>query len=167
MTSDEIAELEALSQVRMASISQHARRDYLIYKATNALRQAGVGEWRLSFADLRAANVARCAKWHPGGISDWSLSDWMTATCGELGEAANVVKKLNRCRDGLPGNNKTEDELRSMLGDELADTAIYLDLLAAAAGVDLAASIIAKFNAVSVRNGFPDRLPSPPTHQGG
>lgn len=31
-------------------------------------------------------------------IGDWSLSDWMTALTGEVGEAANIVKKLNRHR---------------------------------------------------------------------
>lgn len=112
----------------------------------------------LTFGELRTANIERCKRWHPGGVSDWSLSDWMTATCGELGEAANVVKKLNRERDGLAGNDKSADELRAMLGKELADTAIYLDLLAEAAGVDLAQAITDKFNEVSVRNGFPDRL---------
>jgi NTP pyrophosphatase (non-canonical NTP hydrolase) len=112
----------------------------------------------LTFAALRAANIVRCARWHSGGVESWSLSDWMTATCGELGEAANVVKKLNRVRDGLAGNDKTPEQLREMLGKELADTAIYLDLLAASAGVDLGRAIIDKFNEVSVRNNFPDRL---------
>ena len=62
-------------------------------------------------------------------LSSWSLSDWMTATAGELGEAANIIKKLNRYRDGIPGNSESEEELRSKLADELADVAIALDLL--------------------------------------
>ena len=81
-------------------------------------------------------NRARCES--PNGfnhkLDSWSLSDWMTATLGELGEAANIVKKLNRVRDGIPGNVETEDELWAMLVDELADAAIYLDLLVQAAG---------------------------------
>lgn len=112
----------------------------------------------LAFSVLRHANRERCKRWHPGGVADWSLSDWMTATAGELGEAANVIKKLNRVRDSLPGNKETPEQLREMLGKELADTAIYLDLLAEAAGVDLAQAVVDKFNEVSVRNGFPDRL---------
>lgn len=112
----------------------------------------------LMFSELRRANVRRCSKWHPGGVADWSLSDWFTATAGELGEAGNVIKKLNRVRDGLVGNSHTPEQLRDMLGDELADVAIYLDLLAEAAGVNLAAAVVRKFNAVSERNGFPDRL---------
>lgn len=114
---------------------------------------------RLTFEALRAANIARCKKWHPGGVADWSLSDWMTATAGELGEAANVIKKLNRVRDGLVGNKETLEELQRALAYELADTLIYLDLVAAAAGVDLGRAVIEKFNIVSERNGFSDRLP--------
>ena len=43
---------------------------------------------------------------NPSGFSyefdSWSLSDWMTATMGELGEVAN------RVHDGIPGNKHTE-----------------------------------------------------------
>lgn len=112
----------------------------------------------LTFAELRAVNVSRAGRWHPGGIGDWSLSDWAVAMAGEVGEVCNVVKKLNRERDGLVGNTVAEDELRSALAAELADTLIYLDLLAARAGIDLAAAVVAKFNKVSEKNGFPERL---------
>ena len=117
----------------------------------------------LTFADLRNANVTRCARWHPGGVNDWSLSRWGIATAGELGEACNVVKKLNRHRDGLAGNaaEETETRLLAHLGEELADTVHYLVLFAEAAGIDLELAIIAKFNRVSEKHGFPDRLPLP------
>lgn len=81
-------------------------------------------------------NVARCTAKngfnHP--LDSWSLSDWMVATMGELGEAANVLKKLNRVRDGIPGNSETPEQLKQMFADELADTYIYLDLMCRAAG---------------------------------
>ena len=114
----------------------------------------------LTFAELRNISLARCSRWHPGGLSEWSLSDWFTATTGELGEAANVAKKLNRIRDGAPGNSKEEDEdaLRGMLADEIADTLIYLDILAASEGIDLAAAVASKFNRTSAKVGFPERL---------
>ena len=108
---------------------------------------------------LRQANLRRNELWNPNGLAGWSLSDWMTATCGELGEAANVIKKLNRVRDGMVGNREDAEHLRAALAKELADTAIYMDLLAAAAGVDLAAAIVAKFNEVSDRHGFDIHLP--------
>ena len=75
-------------------------------------------------------NKLRCES--PNGfgkpLNVWSLSDWVTATVGELGEAANIVKKLNRVRDGIRGNTESPDELMSKLADELADVQIYLDL---------------------------------------
>ena len=113
----------------------------------------------MDFATLRAANLSRCARWHSRGLSEWSLSDWFTATMGELGEAANIAKKLNRERDGIAGNTQTADELRAELADEIADVAIYLDILAASEGIDLAEAIARKFNKTSEKVGFPERLP--------
>ena len=52
-------------------------------------------------------------------LESWSLSDWMTAILGELGEAANIAKKLNRVRDGISGNKETEQELLQMAIAEL------------------------------------------------
>jgi NTP pyrophosphatase (non-canonical NTP hydrolase) len=114
----------------------------------------------LSFALLRERSYARALRWHPGGIESWSLSDWACAAAGELGEACNVIKKLNRLRDNLPGNKRGEDgdTLREKLALEIADTVMYLDLLAAAAGIDLEQAVIQKFNRVSIVNDFPERL---------
>lgn len=78
----------------------------------------------------------------------------MTATAGELGESANIIKKLNRVRDGIPGNENTPEELYSMLADEFADVAIYLDLMAQAAGLDLEQIREAKFRKTSLKIGY-------------
>lgn len=106
--------------------------------------------------------VNRMRSEHPTGfnhrLEDWSLSDWMTAVAGELGEAANVVKKLNRVRDGIPGNTQTEAELRAALADELADVFIYLDLLAQRAGVKLQDAVRDKFNRTSAKIGCEIRV---------
>lgn len=106
--------------------------------------------------EFRKRNIARCES--PRGFNhklcSWSMSDWMTATLGELGEAANIVKKLNRVRDGIPGNDKQSKELRAMLEEELADTFIYLDLLAAACGVDLEDAVEMKFAKTSAKIGY-------------
>lgn len=112
----------------------------------------------MNFDRLRKANLSRCARWHPAGIGSWSLSDWAVAAAGEMGEVCNVVKKLNRVRDGLTGNSATADELRQALADELADTLIYIDLMAASTGIDLAEAVRSKFNRVSEKNAFPERL---------
>jgi NTP pyrophosphatase (non-canonical NTP hydrolase) len=87
-------------------------------------------------------------------LNSWSLSDWMTATLGELGEAANIIKKLNRVRDGIPGNKESADQLNEELADEIADAAIYLDLLAQAAGFDLEKIRDAKFAKKSKEIGY-------------
>lgn len=110
----------------------------------------------LTFKRFRAANVARCVKWHPEGIASWSPSDWLTAVTGELGELASLLKMRNRERDGLPGNKFSPTQ--KQIADELADVLTYLDLLAEVLGVDLAAAAVSKFNEVSERVGFPDRL---------
>ena len=111
---------------------------------------------QLTFARFREANVARCIKWHPNGIESWSASDWVAAATGELGEAAGVIKMMNRERDGLPGNKIKPT--KEMLAKELADVITYVDLLAAREGIDLAEALVQKFNEVSERVGFPDRL---------
>lgn len=113
----------------------------------------------LTFDAFRAANVARCLKWHPKGLDSWSTSDWLTAVTGELGELASLLKMRNRERDGLPGNKFSPTD--KQVADELADVLTYLDLLAAVLGVDLGRAAVAKFNEVSERVGFPDRIPAP------
>jgi NTP pyrophosphatase (non-canonical NTP hydrolase) len=110
----------------------------------------------MRFHDFSAANRRRCES--PNGFHHplyaWSLSDWFTAVAGELGEAANVAKKLNRVRDGITSNDKTPDQLRADLADEIADTFIYLDLLAQSQGIDLAGAVISKFNRTSRKIGY-------------
>lgn len=100
-------------------------------------------------------NRERCES--PNGfnhkLSDWNLSEWMTATLGELGEAANIIKKLNRHRDGVK-EEISELELRDMLADELADTYIYLDLLFQAAGINKIQAIEKKFAQTSQKLGY-------------
>jgi NTP pyrophosphatase (non-canonical NTP hydrolase) len=116
----------------------------------------------LTFAEVTAANRGRCERWHPGfpKDEDWSLADWSNAMCGEAGEAANVVKKIRRYECGLRGPlDGHVDELRAKLAHELADIFLYLDLLATKADIDLPAAIVEKFNLVSERQDFPDRLP--------
>jgi NTP pyrophosphatase (non-canonical NTP hydrolase) len=119
----------------------------------------------LTFRLLRTRNVSRAKRWHPGFPDDesWNLADWSNAMCGEAGEAANIVKKLRRIEDDLnsPGDNITAEqaeELRLALEKELADVVCYADLLAAKIGCDLALAVRKKFNEISERQGFPERI---------
>ena len=110
----------------------------------------------LTFGEFSKANLVRCNKWHPEGINSWSSSDWLTALTGELGELASLLKMRNRERDGLPGNKFSPTD--KQVADELADCMTYLDLLSTALGVDLGSATVAKFNEVSERVGFTDRI---------
>lgn len=89
-------------------------------------------------------------------VGDWSLSDWMVALAGEVGEAANIVKKLNRLRDGIPGNGPTEHEgaLVDDLCEEVADIFIYLDLFAHRLGISMMDVVLAKFDKTSAKIGY-------------
>jgi NTP pyrophosphatase (non-canonical NTP hydrolase) len=107
----------------------------------------------LSFATLREANKRRLPEFKnrrgepahsEADGSDWCLAQWCNAVCGELGEAANLIKKIER-------GDMTLDEARDDLADELADVVTYLDLLAFRAGVNLGKAVQSKFNRVSER----------------
>lgn len=59
----------------------------------------------MTFKVFSEINRVRCES--PLGfnhaLTSWSTSDWITAVIGELGEAANIAKKLNRYRGGTAG----------------------------------------------------------------
>lgn len=116
--------------------------------ALRAIERAMPKQRPLTFAALRRANTERLPGFRNrnGDLaharsdgSDWSLNDWLTAVAGELGEAANVLKKVRR-------GDFTLDEARSMLAQEFSDVVIYLDLLAKQAGIDLDAAVVHTFN---------------------
>lgn len=101
---------------------------------------------------LREANVRRCEQvFHP--LHHWTPTDWACAMAGEAGEVCNAVKKLRRLEDGTNTDKdpQTEYEAVKDIGAEIADTIIYLDLLAARLGLDLSVEVEAKFNEVSRR----------------
>lgn len=90
----------------------------------------------LTFAALRAANQARMPMFknakgetqHSG--RDWTPNDWLVATFGEIGEAANLLKKVRR-------GDVTIAEMRPKLAREFSDVVIYLDMLATECSVAL------------------------------
>lgn len=106
----------------------------------------------LDLTTLRAANVKRCEQvFHP--LHRWSPTDWACAVAGEAGEVCNAVKKLRRLHDGTntAKDPQSVEACHAAIADEIADTVIYLDLLAARLGIDLSIAVINKFNAVSHR----------------
>lgn len=106
----------------------------------------------MNLTELREANVRRCEEvFH--SLHSWSPTDWACAMAGEAGEVCNAVKKLRRHEDGTntAKDPQTEWDCRLQIAAEIADTIIYLDLLAARLDIDLASAIRFKFNAVSDR----------------
>ena len=109
--------------------------------------------------ELRIINAKRLERWHGPNTEPWLGVDWSNAMGGECGEAQNVVKKLRRLETGTRAQDQPSfPELQKKLADEIADTIIYADLLASYYGIDLIEAIIRKFNFVSIREGFPERL---------
>lgn len=95
-------------------------------------------------------------------LDSWCLNKWMTALVGEVGEAANKIKKLNRIADGIPGNapEETKEALTEAVSKELADAMIYLDLIAQAAGFDLETIRDQKFDETSRKIGYVEPAPA-------
>ncbi len=101
---------------------------------------------------LRAANIARQKEWDAS--NQISLSYRGNELAGEVGEACNVIKKLERERLGIAGSRDT----KAHLAEELADVIICVDLIAAAEGIDMDAAVRSKFNATSEKVGLRTRL---------
>lgn len=94
----------------------------------------------LTFAEFSRANAQRCGEvFHP--VDAWSPTDWMTCVAGEVGEAANLIKNMNR----------GEDVPLHQVAWELADAVTYIDLLARRLGINLGAALTEEFNLVSLR----------------
>lgn len=105
-----------------------------------------------TYHTLRGANAARQAEWDAGGKI--SLTFRATELAGEVGEACNVAKKLERERLGLAGSRASLQDL----AHELADVVICADLVAMGEGIDLQAAVAEKFNLTSEKVGLATRL---------
>jgi len=98
--------------------------------------------------ELRRANIARDKEWNPDKLL--SLSFRGNELGGEIGEAQNIIKKLEREKLGLIGSRSDPDKL----AEELADGIICIDLIAMEFGIDLVDAIIKKFNKTSSERGL-------------
>lgn len=115
----------------------------------------------LTFDTLRGINASRSKRWHPDGLNEWSVNDWLTAFGGEAGEALNKGKKHRRILSKMRQHGNVPTSLREaedQIMEELADAVIYADLVATRLGRKLSDAIVVKFNAISEREGFPERL---------
>lgn len=108
-------------------------------------------------ARLREMNLNRLPRFGHGRIDDvgaWGAMQWGCALAGETGELCNVLKKYDRQMPTDP----SRDDLSIEIAAEIADVAIYLDLLASYFAFDMRRLITTKFNRTSAKFGFPERL---------
>jgi len=106
----------------------------------------------LKFEELRKANSERQQLWDTK--SQINLAFRGNELAGEVGEACNIIKKLERERMGIRGSRATQDQL----AEELADVIICVDLICMGLGIDLGKAVADKFNATSDKMGFEVKL---------
>lgn len=123
--------------------------------------------FELTFSALRDACIARAPTFRNAkgelSNSDWTPSDKIVSIVGELGECANIIKKVRR------GDFELEDRpaefkgctVREAIAKELADTVTYIDHLAAKYDIDLGQAVFEKFNEISRRVGSPIMMVGP------
>ena len=90
--------------------------------------------------DARSRESFRSAGWNP--------LEWAGALAGEVGELANLLKKMRR----------GETVNMADVADEIGDVLPYLAHVATACGLDLEQCVTRKWNRVSVRVGSDRRL---------
>jgi NTP pyrophosphatase (non-canonical NTP hydrolase)/uncharacterized coiled-coil DUF342 family protein len=111
----------------------------------------------LSVREMQAINARRSARWMAGSPG-WTTLEIAGELAGEVGELANVCKKLRRSEMGVPGNKVSDEVLFQQARGEMADVMIVLMLTASKLGIDLQDAVCATFNAKSEQMGFPERL---------
>lgn len=106
----------------------------------------------ITFEQLHKATLERQAEWDPH--SKLSIAFRGNELAGEVGEACNVIKKLEREDLGLVGSRASLEDL----ADELADVVISTQIIASETGIDLGQAIQRKFNKTSDKYNLKTRL---------
>lgn len=105
---------------------------------------------------LRIKNQERQKEWDPENRISGVVGKLFRSNefAGEVGEAANEVKKLAREEMGIRGSRTTVEKL----GTELADVIICADLVAEQYGINLVEAVRSKFNETSDKVGLDTKL---------
>lgn len=106
----------------------------------------------MDLEEIRAANQRRHIEWAQG--HEIPLLFRGVELAGEVGEACNEIKKLERTRIGIAGGKSGLDDLT----EELADVLICVDLIAMDLEIDLGEAVRQKFNKTSAKLGLKTRL---------
>ena len=97
----------------------------------------------MNFKKLRNANILRNIEWNPDNKVTPTFRGLELS--GEVGEACNIIKKLERERIGIRGGRATIEELE----EELSDIMICVDLIAMDYNINLDRAVSDKFNKTS------------------
>lgn len=151
---------QIITRALLEGCDNHKTRAQIARETARQVMEAALAGG-VSLSALRAANTARQREWCPDQVPDLSFRG--NELAGEVGEACNVIKKIERERLGWAGSRATKDQL----AEELADVLICADLAAMAAGVDLEAALVRKFNATSEKLGLATRLEASPSYEDG
>lgn len=114
--------------------------------------RADQGRAPASITTLREANKTRQREWDKENGIDLAYRG--NELAGEVGEACNIIKKLERERLGIRGSRASI----AQLAEELADVVICVDLIAMQVGINLDDAVRDKFNATSEKYGLQTRL---------
>lgn len=108
-----------------------------------------------NFDNMQDAQSARLAAWERDARADVPISFYSTELAGEVGEACNHVKKIERERLGMRGSTSTPQKAI----EELADVAIAARNMAIKLGcTDFDSVIQSIWNAKSIEIGLPHRV---------
>jgi len=102
----------------------------------------------ITIRELQFVSGKRNEVWDPNNLIDASYRG--NELGGEVGEAQNIIKKLERERLGLRGSRIGLQHL----AEELADVVICAVNVANHYDMDLSSAIVQKFNHSSTKNGF-------------
>ena len=117
-----------------------------------------------TFREFSRINLSRAQRGHLGGLDKWSVTDWVTALAGEIGELCNAVKNLRRVEDSWQEHDGDTPQPQSIepavtaIAKEIGDVYAYLDLIAQRLGLDTFDCIRETFNRISEREGVPERM---------
>ena len=106
---------------------------------------------------LRYANIMRCREWMGEPPHRKNLAFHGLELGGEVGEAQNVMKKLDRWVQDIPGKINPSTGV-PMLAEELADIIVCVDIIAAIYDINLEESVTDKFNKTSDKHNFATHL---------
>lgn len=107
------------------------------------------------YSNLLEANIVRQKEWDPGKAITPSYRG--NELAGEVGEACNVIKKLERERLGIAGSRDTVEHL----AQELADVVICVNLVAIAYGINIDKEVALKFNSTTDKMKLQTRMVVP------